>query len=556
MIPKLIVVFLAISTPTLAKSYATWSTHKDVLNRKPVADPYRETVTPNQKTCLFTCERFQCSMFAYNENTGDCKLYQLHDERRLGQMDSAVGYKVYFKTTSCPIGWISDSKYQMCYLLGNSVVKRSDAWQFCENNHFSYLTTFESQDQRERLYGILKQKKPSVEKWWNGIAMFDNKKWSSSAEELHGYHMTRGICDDNLEFEHRVGISPYECKKLCDYEFAESCVAFEYNLNLQTCNLRSSNCPFPTTDADFVPGNLIYVKLGSNKPYEKLVDTQCNPSKKTLFEKSEANGDPMKCRSLCDVDKCSSYEITNGTCYNAYYCPQYKPLTGSVVYDRYFIKHQKCPFGERYRDLCLVPVSQEINFLSANLLCEKMGGRIGIPSDDRKMEYYHSFITKTNKDLLVDWSPTSGSFWEVRDVPQSEMWQWADGDWSSSTYSIIDQTTIYENSTRNGFLLNGDSVLPVAYFICEVPLGTYPTTCRFTPPGSEFIGNMNVTESGTLCNEWTASDANIITRFPENTPDHRQCRNIDHSVFDDSLWCNKDGTSTPEKCAEVPMCRK
>ena len=532
----------------------TWTTKSDLVDIIPSVSPTKSTKTENQVACIMICERINCTVVAFNEANGECKAYHIGDLHHLGKMEAATGFKLFYKSGTCPKGWIADWQSQTCFKMGDSAVSRNKAWEFCENSSFSYLATFNSKEQRENVYQFLKLKSSHIQKWWNGYAMFGNRKWPRAVDELAGYHMIPGLCDDGLAFESRSGISFSECKHLCDQNFGSTCVIFEYSYDLEQCNLRQIDCPAPQLGG----GWLSFVKTNANRPFVKTTGFGC-VADVTVKEQHPTTGmnDPMKCQTFCEEspsDSCVSFTISIGECYRQQQCSDLAAFGPTTHYDRFYIHHPKCPFGYRYRDLCLVPSQQRNTKTEAIFICRAMGGQLGIPFDRKKWEFYSTWSIAKKNNIIVNWSPSAGNTDHGVKYEYLQMWDFDTGDYSSHSTAMIVKGLCEDNTENKTCLMRGNDDADT-YYICDLPFGTHPTTCRFTPPGGEFMGNLKVTKSGKSCVSWDGKPGVYFTRLPSYNKSHTNCRNPGASTYGDGVWCYINELQW-EECPEVPMCRK
>ena len=81
-----------------------------------------------------------------------------------------------------------------------------------------------------------------------------------------------------------------------------------------------------------------------------------------------------------------------------------------------------------------------------------------------------------------------------------------------------------------------------------------PRSCRFTPSGTEYQGQVGTTLSGAVCKSWSGTGFGV-NKFRDGYKEHNYCRNPDPTVFNDGVWCYRLSDDQPEQC-DVPMCRK
>ena len=91
-----------------------------------------------------------------------------------------------------------------------------------------------------------------------------------------------------------------------------------------------------------------------------------------------------------------------------------------------------------------------------------------------------------------------------------------------------------------------------------------PTTCKLTMLGTEYVGTLNKTSSGKLCQAWTAQSpqkpnpAIVNSDFPDGlmAASENYCRNPPTSSGANGPWCYTMVPGTRWEYCNVPFCRK
>ena len=551
-----------------------WISKDEFRNKLPAnLEPFFEaTHIRSHSQCLMLCQLKNCSSAAYSKIARFCKLYQ-HDNLNspLPSLKDDYRYKhqMYYKRRWCPVGWEMDRTAEKCYKIGSSSVPRYDAWDMCEKNLMSELVTFSSAKQRQNLYEILDEKYSSTSKFWTGYYLFDGKMWPRPVEKYPGYIKRRGYCEyDDIACE---PLSEGQCIDKCSKAYRDQCVAVQYQKTTGTCCFKSNSCPFPnskyTTDEYF-----IFEKKAPMRPWAVSKDKDCSSyTYNTVYDVSED-----QCKKRCETEnRCVSaqYLPPSQQCYlKERSCTQTSACTNCQhMFFNDINQDGPCPYGVRYRDVCLTYNRESRTFTEAITRCKQMGGKLLSPTEwYRKGDMFWTIRDTFGGDMWLDFT-TSGHYpnWTSHDTvftylePEYQMWSWYSGEPNSgSSYDCAYGSGSIHDNTGNRYQLADRPCSNTQHFICETPISqSWPESCRFTPVGSEFAGVKSYTASGAVCKDWTSSSYSNWKLFPDYHNSHSFCRNPDPSngaipVAQNGPWCYRHSDDTPENCESIPMCRK
>ena len=117
-------------------------------------------------------------------------------------------------------------------------------------------------------------------------------------------------------------------------------------------------------------------------------------------------------------------------CYvHRYGYPVKSSSSEAVSWDRKEVSDPRCPYGHRYRDVCLVLMRQTANYNSHVNWCRSMGGKLTMPIDgDRKSSIGYA----VNTEIYIDFTDYSGTYKtdypnQALNNPYWRAWDWIPG---------------------------------------------------------------------------------------------------------------------------------
>ena len=360
-----------------------WVTKDELSNKLPkTLAPIWEGKAQVRGECFTLCQLKQCSSLAFSDVKQSCKLYFHNDLPKplpdLTNDWTGWKHKMFYKKWFCPSGWEMDKESQKCYFIDDSAeVSRNNAWQICEDHLMSELVTFKSVEQRNNLYEILRNNHSGINNYWNGYYQWQRNFWLRQVDEIPGYiRSQRGDCPFNDIANFFTSIN--DCASKCDKEYRDRCVGFVYNRVEGRCWLKHRLCSFNSNTKTLQEENHVYDKIHAARPMSShhgidaggqdvvhvsgLTEYQCKSLIKKYPEGAHAiffgNNNPTSC-----------FVHRYGT-------PHKTSSTATVGWDRNDVAHKKCPYGLRYRDVCLVYNWNTGSRDSHEAWCLSMGGKL------------------------------------------------------------------------------------------------------------------------------------------------------------------------------------
>ena len=254
---------------------ATWISKTEMGGKLPKdLTPLWEGKVKAKGECSAVCQLKQCSSFAYSDISKSCKVYSHTNLMKpipdLTNDWTNQKHQMYYKREFCPYGWHSDSETGKCYFIDDSSnVKRTAAWEICEDHRMSELVTFQSAKQRDNLYEILRNNYNDTDYFWNGYNQFNLHFWVRPVNDIPGYLLTmRGNCPYNDVVAGQFIISIEECAAKCDKEFRDQCVGFVYEAKISKCWLKTKLCPYSMEGTFVTDEYYVYDKIHGRKLFD------------------------------------------------------------------------------------------------------------------------------------------------------------------------------------------------------------------------------------------------------------------------------------------------
>ena len=249
-----------------------WATKAELGNKLPkTLAPIWEGKVKLRGECTVVCQMKNCSSYAYSDTSRSCKIYSHTNLPKplpdLTKDWTNQKHQMYYKRDFCPSGWDSDPETKKCYYIDVSLdIDRFLAWGVCEDHLMSELATFQTAQQRENLYEILRNKYAGIDHLWVGYYQWYLNFWPRPVNEIPGYLLTmRGDCSDNNIPNANFALSIEECATKCDKEYRDQCVGFIYNSVTGRCWLKYKLCPYNnngfTVDEEIFVYDKIHGKL-------------------------------------------------------------------------------------------------------------------------------------------------------------------------------------------------------------------------------------------------------------------------------------------------------